>query len=77
MTKCATNYEWTVCATFKLGSNDVAGKLHLLIGIIIIRIIIIIITITDLYSTFRSEDTEALDADVHADVIAYISSERF
>jgi len=77
MTKCATNYEWTVCATFKLGSNDVTGKLHLLIGIIII-IIIIIITITDLYrGTFRSEDTEALDADVHADVIAYISSERF
>jgi len=73
MTKCATNYEWTVCATFKLGSNDVTGKLHLLIGIIII-----IITITDLYrGTFRSEDTEALDADVDADVIAYISSERF
>ena len=34
---------------------------HLIIIIIMIIIIIIIIIITDLYSAFRSEDTEALE----------------
>jgi len=35
--------------------------MHLITGFTLI-IIIIIIIITDLYSAFRSEDTEALDA---------------
>jgi len=36
----------------------------MLVGVdaVIIIVIVIITTITDLYSTFRSKDTEALDA---------------
>ena len=42
--------------------NGTSAQKGYLLPFIIIKIIIIIIIITDLYSAFRSEDTEALDA---------------
>ena len=42
--------------------NGTSTQKGYLLPFIIIKIIIIIIIITDLYSAFRSEDTEALDA---------------